>query len=80
MVFLFFGPHCDGISFFGLHLMVFICFGPHCDGISPQDGIVFDGLTDVYNKCHMGNCGEHTARKLGITRQQQDEFGNANIT
>lgn len=39
-----------------------------------QDGIVFDGLTDVYNKCHMGNCAENTAKKLGISREQQDEF------
>nr|XP_022903793.1 acetyl-CoA acetyltransferase, mitochondrial isoform X2 [Onthophagus taurus] len=38
------------------------------------DGIVLDGLTDVYNKFHMGNCAENTAKKLGITRQQQDEF------
>lgn len=43
-------------------------------GIKLQDGIVFDGLTDVYNKCHMGNCAENTAKKLNITRQQQDEF------
>ncbi|KMQ96444.1 acetyl- mitochondrial [Lasius niger] len=39
-----------------------------------NDGIVFDGLTDVYNKCHMGNCAENTAKKLNITRQQQDEY------
>lgn len=39
-----------------------------------QDGIVFDGLTDVYNKCHMGNCAENTAKKLNITREQQDEY------
>lgn len=43
-------------------------------GVQLQDGIVFDGLTDVYNKFHMGNCGENTAKKLGITRQQQDEY------
>lgn len=43
-------------------------------GVALQDGIVFDGLTDVYNKFHMGNCGENTAKKLGITRQQQDEY------
>ncbi|XP_018025163.2 acetyl-CoA acetyltransferase, mitochondrial [Hyalella azteca] len=43
-------------------------------GVHLKDGIVFDGLTDVYNKCHMGNCGENTAKKLGITREQQDEF------
>ena len=40
-----------------------------------QDGIVSDGLTDVYNKFHMGNCGENTAKKLGISRQAQDEYG-----
>lgn len=38
------------------------------------DGIVFDGLTDVYNKFHMGNCAENTAKKLNISRQQQDEY------
>lgn len=43
-------------------------------GINLIDGVVFDGLTDVYNKVHMGNCAENTAKKLGITRQQQDEF------
>nr|QBB20031.1 acetoacetyl-CoA thiolase [Dendroctonus rhizophagus] len=44
-------------------------------GVQLVDGVVFDGLTDVYNKVHMGNCAENTAKKLGITRQQQDEFG-----
>uniref|UniRef100_A0A2P2I1D1 Acetyl-CoA acetyltransferase n=1 Tax=Hirondellea gigas TaxID=1518452 RepID=A0A2P2I1D1_9CRUS len=43
-------------------------------GVQLLDGIVFDGLTDVYNKCHMGNCGENTAKKLGISREQQDDF------
>ncbi|KAF5301492.1 hypothetical protein FQR65_LT08795 [Abscondita terminalis] len=42
--------------------------------VTLMDGIVFDGLTDVYNKFHMGNCGENTAKKLGITRQQQDDY------
>ncbi|XP_076030098.1 acetyl-CoA acetyltransferase 1 isoform X2 [Oratosquilla oratoria] len=44
-------------------------------GVKLEDGIVFDGLTDVYNKFHMGNCGENTAKKLGITREDQDEYG-----
>jgi len=43
-------------------------------GVKLVDGIVFDGLTDVYNKFHMGNCGENTAKKLEITREQQDEY------
>lgn len=43
-------------------------------GVQLTDGIVFDGLFDVYNKFHMGNCAENTAKKLQITRQQQDDF------
>lgn len=39
-----------------------------------QDGIVFDGLTDVYNKIHMGNCAENTAKNYSITKEQQDEY------
>lgn len=38
------------------------------------DGIVYDGLTDVYNKFHMGVCAERTAKKFQITRQEQDDF------
>ncbi len=40
-----------------------------------HDGLTFDGLTDVYNNFHMGNCGENTARKLGISREEQDDYG-----
>jgi acetyl-CoA C-acetyltransferase len=43
-------------------------------GANLVDGIVNDGLWDVYNKFHMGNCAENTAKKLGITRQEQDEY------
>lgn len=43
-------------------------------GVNLIDGLVFDGLTDVYNNFHMGVCAENTAKKLSITRQQQDEF------
>uniref|UniRef100_A0A6M2DHZ9 Putative 3-oxoacyl coa thiolase n=1 Tax=Xenopsylla cheopis TaxID=163159 RepID=A0A6M2DHZ9_XENCH len=43
-------------------------------GVKMLDGIVSDGLTDVYNKFHMGNCAENTAKKLGIDRKAQDEF------
>ncbi|KAF9354424.1 erg10, acetyl-CoA C-acetyltransferase [Mortierella sp. AD094] len=37
-----------------------------------SDGIIKDGLWDVYNQFHMGNCAENTADKLKITREQQD--------
>lgn len=43
-------------------------------GVQLTDGIVFDGLFDVYNKIHMGNCAENTAKKLNITRAEQDAY------
>jgi acetyl-CoA C-acetyltransferase len=39
-----------------------------------QDGLIVDGLWDVYNQIHMGNCAEKTAKDQSITREQQDEF------
>ena len=38
------------------------------------DGLVKDGLTDVYNKYHMGNAAELCAKENNITREDQDEF------
>ena len=38
------------------------------------DGLVTDGLWDVYNQIHMGNCAEKTAKDLSITREEQDDF------
>lgn len=43
-------------------------------GLNLLDSLVYDGLTDAYKKIHMGVCGENTAKKFGVTRQQQDEF------
>ncbi|XP_030186783.1 acetyl-CoA acetyltransferase, mitochondrial isoform X1 [Lynx canadensis] len=43
-------------------------------GIKLEDLIMKDGLTDVYNKIHMGNCAENTAKKLHITREEQDAY------
>lgn len=37
------------------------------------DGIIKDGLWDVYKQVHMGNCAEMTAARFNITREQQDE-------
>merc|ERR1711971_1324809 len=44
-------------------------------GLNLMDGLTHDGLTDVYNKFHMGNCGENTAKKLDISREAQDNYG-----
>ncbi|MEH0154171.1 acetyl-CoA C-acyltransferase [Limibacter armeniacum] len=38
------------------------------------DGLVKDGLTDVYNGQAMGVCADATATKCHITREEQDEF------
>jgi acetyl-CoA C-acetyltransferase len=38
------------------------------------DGLIKDGLWDVYNDFHMGNAAENTARELKITREMQDAF------
>lgn len=39
-----------------------------------EDGLIKDGLWDVYNQFHMGVCAETTAKKYEITREQQDEY------
>ena len=38
------------------------------------DGLVKDGLTDVYNQVHMGVCAEKCADEMGFSRNEQDEF------
>ena len=38
------------------------------------DGMVKDGLTDVYNKVHMGNCADECAKEYKISREEQDDF------
>uniref|UniRef100_A0AC35UI14 Acetyl-CoA acetyltransferase, mitochondrial n=1 Tax=Rhabditophanes sp. KR3021 TaxID=114890 RepID=A0AC35UI14_9BILA len=43
-------------------------------GFQVIDGIVNDGLTDAYDKIHMGVCGEKTATDLGISREDQDNY------
>ncbi|MFP3595220.1 acetyl-CoA C-acyltransferase [Chryseobacterium sp. SIMBA_029] len=42
--------------------------------IKMLDGMVLDGLTDVYNKVHMGVCAEKCAADYSITREDQDNF------
>lgn len=38
------------------------------------DGLLKDGLTDVYNDFHMGNAAELCVEKYKLTREQQDEY------
>jgi acetyl-CoA C-acetyltransferase len=38
------------------------------------DGLIFDGLWDVYNDQHMGMCGEKCAKDYSFTREDQDEY------
>ena len=42
--------------------------------IKAVDGMLLDGLTDVYNAQHMGVCAELCATKHGFSREQQDAF------
>jgi acetyl-CoA C-acetyltransferase len=38
------------------------------------DSMIQDGLWDVYNQFHMGEAAELCAEKLGISREDQDQF------
>jgi acetyl-CoA C-acetyltransferase len=38
------------------------------------DHMIIDGLWDVYNNIHMGNCAELLAKEHRISREDQDEF------
>ena len=47
---------------------------PSFGTISMEDGLIKDGLWDVYNQFHMGVCAEETAKKHNISRKEQDEY------
>jgi len=38
------------------------------------DGLIKDGLWDVYNDYHMGNAADNTAKVKNISREQQDDL------
>ncbi|WP_294245499.1 acetyl-CoA C-acyltransferase [uncultured Chryseobacterium sp.] len=48
--------------------------------VKMQDGMVLDGLTDVYNKVHMGVCAEKCATDYSISREEQDRFAVESYT
>ena len=47
---------------------------PTYGGVKLHDLIVHDGLTDAFGKMHMGVCGEETAKKFDISRDEQDGY------
>lgn len=49
-------------------------FGSKLGHAEAQDGIIRDGLWDVYNDFHMGNAAEICAKECNISREEQDEF------
>ncbi|MBV6645527.1 MAG: acetyl-CoA C-acyltransferase [Cyclobacteriaceae bacterium] len=38
------------------------------------DGLMHDGLWEVYNGFPMGNCADNTAKEMGISREEQDQY------
>lgn len=39
-----------------------------------HDSMILDGLWDVYNNFHMGNCAEACAKEMNFTRKELDDF------
>jgi acetyl-CoA C-acetyltransferase len=48
--------------------------GARMGNVELVDGMIHDGLWDVYNQQHMGICAEHCATTQGISRAAQDEY------
>ena len=49
-------------------------WGARMFNVEMVDGMVYDGLWEIFNDYHMGITSENIADKYGITRQEQDEF------
>ena len=48
--------------------------GTKLGNIDLLDGLLLDGLTDVYDQKHMGNCGDLCASEYNFSREDQDAF------
>jgi acetyl-CoA C-acetyltransferase len=48
--------------------------GARMGNVELVDGMIHDGLWDVYGQQHMGMCAEHCATTQGIPRSAQDEY------
>eukprot|EP00743_Colponemidia_sp_Colp-15_P003925 GILK01004234.1.p1 GENE.GILK01004234.1~~GILK01004234.1.p1 ORF type:complete len:420 (-),score=87.76 GILK01004234.1:148-1407(-) len=49
-------------------------FGARMGHTELLDGMIRDGLWDVYNNIHMGSCAEMCAEEFGCSRADQDAF------
>ncbi|MEQ8578334.1 MAG: acetyl-CoA C-acyltransferase [Balneola sp.] len=49
-------------------------YGSKYGHVQTEDGILKDGLWDVYNDYAMGNAAEVCAKECNISREEQDEF------
>ncbi|MEX0721611.1 MAG: acetyl-CoA C-acyltransferase [Balneolaceae bacterium] len=49
-------------------------YGSKFGHVEAKDGIIQDGLWDIYNNFLMGNAAELCAKDCSITREQQDEY------
>jgi acetyl-CoA C-acetyltransferase len=54
--------------------------GQKLGDIKLVDGMVTDGLTDVYNNVHMGSCSELCAEEHSFSREDQDAFAIESYT
>ncbi|WEM44249.1 acetyl-CoA C-acetyltransferase (plasmid) [Photobacterium sp. DA100] len=51
--------------------------GQKMGSLSLDDLLITDGLTDVFNQYHMGVTAENVVAKVGLNREQQDNFALA---
>lgn len=51
--------------------------GQKMGNLQLSDLLIADGLTDVFNNYHMGVTAENVVEKVGLTREQQDNFALA---
>jgi acetyl-CoA C-acetyltransferase len=56
------------------HLLMGTRMGHKLGDFKAVDGLIHDGLQDVYNNYHMGVAAELCATECNISREEQDEF------
>ena len=55
-------------------------FGYKYGNAELTDGLVKDGLFEVYYKFPMGSCADHTAKEMKISREEQDAYAIQSYT